>query len=144
MIDADRPRRNPPRSAFKVGDGRPRGPKPTTALEVRLARRAERLAVRATSARIETGIAEALVHAPAIICEMARRALEPGASKRDLLDYGDRVTALAAKLADLEVERLRALNPGATAAVQVNFPSLSEIDRRIAELRGLRGRCARW
>jgi hypothetical protein len=122
--------RGRPFDGSRPGPGRPR-----LTVEQRLARRAERAALAAASAKIETGISEALVWAPALIARMAQRALD--GDDEALMAFGDRVIEVARRLAELEVERLRALNPGSTSAVQVNFPSLSEIDRRIAELRGL-------
>lgn len=109
------PRRKAPRSAFRAGDGRRRGPVPVTREQL-LARRAERLALAAAADDMRIGIAEALTYAPAVIAEMARRALSPGASDERLMLFGREVTTLARTVLELEVARSR---PAGGPSVQI-------------------------
>lgn len=124
-----------PNTSWKKGvSANPKGRPKLTATD-----RAERLAIQAAAAELQTGIVEAATWAPAIINELATRALKPNAPLDVLLACGDRITVMASRLAELEVERLRAQQQpaGATVNVLAAFPSLAEIDARIAALRAL-------
>jgi hypothetical protein len=107
--------------------------------EMRLAERAEKAALAAAATEIKQGIEDALHFAPLIIARMAERALDPKASDKTLLAFGDRINSLAQRLVELEVERLRPASNDAGVQVHIGLPSPAEV---VAQMRLLSERYA--